>query len=158
MLLGVHAYHPHRFRSWGLHFLTVGSSVACSAFWLAAISFGVILILKGNGSQRFQGLASLFCSNMADWAVWFWQWDNCNFWFFLSMLAGWLAGWLAGVIHGRGIWGGLQFSCGIPHYGRVLVSIFQQLFASVGEIFILGGRLCGGFKFYEVLRNFSDLS
>ena len=97
MLLGVHAYHPHRFRSWGLHFLTVGSSVACSAFWLAAISFGVILILRGNAVSGFKGWLAYFAL--------IWLTGQCGFdsgitvisdFFYLCWLAGWLADWLAG--------------------------------------------------------------
>ena len=42
-------------------------------------------------------------------------------------------------------------SCQISNYAKVLISVFQQFFASIGEIFILGGKLGTSFQFYEVL-------
>ena len=35
----------------------------------------------------------------------------------------------------------LWFSCEIVHYGKSLNSIFQEFFASIDKIWILGGRL-----------------
>ena len=46
--------------------------------------------------------------------------------------------------HGRGIWGKLLSLCEIPHCEGILFSIFQGLFASVDEVFILGRRLRAG--------------
>ena len=39
--------------------------------------------------------------------------------------------------HGQNIRDKLLFLCEIPHYGKT----FQQFFASIDKIFILGGRL-----------------
>ena len=44
--------------------------------------------------------------------------------------------------HGQNIWEKVQFSYETPHYGKILISVFQQLFASINKIFILGGGLC----------------
>ena len=33
------------------------------------------------------------------------------------------------------------FPCEIVHYGKILISVFQELFSSLKEIFILGFRL-----------------
>ena len=49
-----------------------------------------------------------------------------------------------GCGHGSGIWDGLYFSCEIVDCEKALISIFQQFFASVGKMFILGGRLRAG--------------
>ena len=38
----------------------------------------------------------------------------------------------------------LWFSCQIVKYMKVLISIFQQFFASVNKIFFLGGGVGGG--------------
>ena len=35
----------------------------------------------------------------------------------------------------------LWFSCEIVHYGKSLNSIFQEFFASIDKIWILGGRI-----------------
>ena len=44
-----------------------------------------------------------------------------------------------------------KFSCKIAKYVKVLISIFQQSFASINKIFILGGALGARLKFCEVL-------
>ena len=46
----------------------------------------------------------------------------------------------------------LQFSCEMEKYGKVLISSFQQFFASINKTFILGGRLGTRLSFYEILR------
>ena len=38
----------------------------------------------------------------------------------------------------------------IAHYGRSLISAFQEFFASVNKTFILAGRLDTRLSFYEV--------
>ena len=40
--------------------------------------------------------------------------------------------------------------CEIAHYGKNLISVFQELFASIDKIFILAGRLGTRLSFYEV--------
>ena len=42
--------------------------------------------------------------------------------------------------------------CEIPHYGKILISIFRQFLASIDKVFILGGRLGTRIKFYEDFR------
>ena len=42
--------------------------------------------------------------------------------------------------------------CGIAHYGKGLISIFHQFFASIDKVFILGGSLGARLQFHEVLR------
>ena len=42
--------------------------------------------------------------------------------------------------NGRGVWDGPRILCGAGHYeGTILISVFEGFFASIGEIFILGG-------------------
>ena len=48
---------------------------------------------------------------------------------------------VCGCRHGRGIWGGLWFSCGMSYCGGSSISIFQGFFGSVGKIFNLGVKL-----------------
>ena len=43
-----------------------------------------------------------------------------------------------------------QFSCEIAHYGKSLISIFQEFFASTNKMSILWGRLGTRLSFYEV--------
>ena len=43
--------------------------------------------------------------------------------------------------HGQNIWDKLLFLCEIVHYEKSLNSIFQDFFASIDKILILGGRL-----------------
>ena len=43
---------------------------------------------------------------------------------------------MGGCGHGRDIWGGLWFSCGIARCGSI--SIFQRLSGSIGRVFVLG--------------------
>ena len=44
-------------------------------------------------------------------------------------------------------------SCKIAHYGKSLISVFQEFFANINnKIFILAGRLSTRLFFYEVLR------
>ena len=38
------------------------------------------------------------------------------------------------------------------HYGKSLISIFQEFFASIDKMFNLGGRLGTRLSFYEVFR------
>ena len=38
----------------------------------------------------------------------------------------------------QNIWDKLYFSCEIAKYGKVLISIFQQIFDAINKIFILG--------------------
>ena len=38
----------------------------------------------------------------------------------------------------------------IAHYGKSLISVFQQFFTIIGKIFILAGRLGTRLPFYEV--------
>ena len=40
--------------------------------------------------------------------------------------------------------------CEIAHYGKTLVSVFQEFFASVNKTFILAGRLSTWLSFYEI--------
>ena len=40
--------------------------------------------------------------------------------------------------------------CGVAPYGRGLISVFQELFASIDEIFNLTGRLGARLLFYGV--------
>ena len=42
---------------------------------------------------------------------------------------------------GQTTWKKLQFLCEIAHYGKVVISIFQQFFASINKMFVLGGGL-----------------
>ena len=42
----------------------------------------------------------------------------------------------------------------MAHYRKYLISVFQQFFASVDKIFLLGGRLGTGLYFHEVLTLF----
>ena len=44
--------------------------------------------------------------------------------------------------------GWLWFSPGVAHYGRSLISGFQEFFARIGKIFILAGGLRAGVSFY----------
>ena len=53
--------------------------------------------------------------------------------------------------HGQNIWDKL-FSCEIAYYGKSSISIFQQFFASISKIFILGVGLGTKLYFNEVLR------
>ena len=46
------------------------------------------------------------------------------------------------------IWGWLWFSCEIEHYGKGLISIFEEFFASIKKISILAGRLGTRLSFY----------
>ena len=46
----------------------------------------------------------------------------------------------------------LQFSCEIEHYGKGSISIFPKSFASIGQTYILEGRLGGGLQFYQIFR------
>ena len=48
---------------------------------------------------------------------------------------------LASYNHSQNIRDKLHFSCETAHYGKSSISIFQQLFASIDKIFVLGGRL-----------------
>ena len=41
-------------------------------------------------------------------------------------------------------------SCEIALYGEILISIFQESFASINEAFILAGGLGTGLSFYGV--------
>ena len=50
----------------------------------------------------------------------------------------------------------LQFSCEIAHYGKSLISLFQEFFDSFDKILILWGRLGTRLSFYEVL-DFADI-
>ena len=36
----------------------------------------------------------------------------------------------------RNTWDWLSFSCGVAHCGESLTSVFQELFASIGKVFI----------------------
>ena len=36
------------------------------------------------------------------------------------------------------------------HYGKILISVFQEFFASIDKIFILAGGLGTRLSFYEV--------
>ena len=45
------------------------------------------------------------------------------------------------------------FFCGMPPYEGSSVSIFQEFFASVDRILILGAGLGTGLQFYGVLRS-----
>ena len=47
-----------------------------------------------------------------------------------------------------------KFSCEIAHYWKSSISIFKESFASIDEIFFLGGRLGTRLYFYEVLTLF----
>ena len=40
-----------------------------------------------------------------------------------------------------------EFGFWVAHYGRSLISSFQELFAKIGKIFILAGELRGGVSF-----------
>ena len=42
--------------------------------------------------------------------------------------------------------------CELAQYGKSLISIFQEFFASINKIFILAGRLGTRLSFYEVCR------
>ena len=53
----------------------------------------------------------------------------------------WMTKNLASYNHSQNIRDKLHFSCETAHYGKSSISIFQQLFASIDKIFILGGRL-----------------
>ena len=46
----------------------------------------------------------------------------------------------------------LVFPCEIAHYGKNLISVFQEFFASINKILILAGRLSTRLLFYEVFR------
>ena len=38
----------------------------------------------------------------------------------------------------------------IAHYGKILISFFQELFAGIGKMFVLAGELGAGQSFYGV--------
>ena len=40
----------------------------------------------------------------------------------------------------------------MAHYGKSLISVFQEFFTSLNKIFILAGRLGTRILFFEVLR------
>ena len=40
-----------------------------------------------------------------------------------------------------------EFGFWVVHYGRGLISSFQELFTKIGKIFILAGKLRGGVSF-----------
>ena len=42
----------------------------------------------------------------------------------------------------------------MAHYWQSSILTFEQFFASIDEIFILGGRLCTRLKFSEDLRSY----
>ena len=54
--------------------------------------------------------------------------------------------------HSQNILDKLWFSCETTHYGKCSMFIFQEIFASADEIFILGGGLSTRQQFSEVLR------
>ena len=43
----------------------------------------------------------------------------------------------------------LSFPCEIAHYGRNLISVFQEFFAGIDKSYILAGRLGTRLSFYE---------
>ena len=43
--------------------------------------------------------------------------------------------------HAQNISDKLLFSCEIAHYGKSLISVFQEILASIDKSFMLGGRL-----------------
>ena len=61
--------------------------------------------------------------------------------------------WLAfgrGAAGARGVFG--AGSCGVAHCGEGLISVFREVFASIGKGFVLAGALSTGLLFYGVLR------
>ena len=67
------------------------------------------------------------------------------------LLAGFGAAGCCG--RGRGISGRLWFFCGIAPCGGGSISIFDEFFASIDKISILGAGLGAGIQFYGVLRS-----
>ena len=58
---------------------------------------------------------------------------------------------------GQNLSGKFQILCKIPSYGKFLISIFQQLFASIDKIFIQKQEWGLGYNSMKV-RDFPDLS
>ena len=52
--------------------------------------------------------------------------------------------------HLRDIWDWLWFSCGIAHYRKSLISVFERVFASIGRILGMAGGLGNRLSFYGV--------
>ena len=59
----------------------------------------------------------------------------------LRFVASFAAGGLWVYNHGQHISGKLKFFCETAPYGKSSISIFQEFFASIGKILILGARL-----------------
>ena len=61
--------------------------------------------------------------------------------------------WLAfgrGAVGTRGVFGAGSF--GVAHCGGGLISVFREVFGSIGKNFVLAGALSTGLLFYGVLR------
>ena len=52
--------------------------------------------------------------------------------------------------HSQNIWDWLWFSYEIAHYGKTLISVFEDILASVKKILILAGGLGASLSFYEI--------
>ena len=55
-------------------------------------------------------------------------------------------------------WSQLLFSCEIAHNGKRLISVFQELPATINKTFILAGSLHTGLSFHGVSIRFPDIS
>ena len=53
--------------------------------------------------------------------------------------------------HSENIWDKLLFSCEITHYGKSLISVFQELIPGLNKIYILAGGLGTRLPLYELL-------
>ena len=65
------------------------------------------------------------------------------------------ANFLIGILNynrGQNICDKLQFSCEIVHDRKSFISIFQEVFANIDKILILGGGLATRLSFYDVLK------
>ena len=86
-------------------------------------------------------LASLPSNNLRN--AYFFRQSLVIFRHFLSL-------WCHSYNHSQNIWDWLLFSCEIAYYRKSLISVFQEFFASIKKILIMGGRLSTRLSFYEI--------